>query len=331
MGRLFDDCRGDSIGGCWRGGFLFFRGAGALLGACTNARLGFIRGMFIGNQGSRGFLQEVQTPLAIKDCNLLECERESEVTHSQVRWPILGIRALHLPIQVHTQSSEHTHTHTHTHTENTHPEQWAAIYAAAPGEQLGVWCLAQEHLVVGGYEGGESAVHSPPHLQFLPDLRLELATFGLWVRLSNHVAPFTRSVSVNINASRLLWMEWRQALPNWIVGLSHRVGSVARGRSWKHLNFLNANAGVSQSDWLMQISLHRQSRSCNTRKRMWLAVVTMTVAPAPSFRHALCQALTPTPRVNVPLGHNFPHVSVLSFLTGVHAPSGYLAGSRGNL
>ena len=32
---------------------------------------------------------------------------------------------------------------------NTHPEQWAAIYAAAPGEQLGVRCLAQGHLSRG--------------------------------------------------------------------------------------------------------------------------------------------------------------------------------------
>ncbi len=50
---------------------------------------------------------------------------------------------------------------------NTYPEQWAAIYAAAPGEQLGVQCLAQGHLS-RGIEGGESAVHSLPHLQFLP-------------------------------------------------------------------------------------------------------------------------------------------------------------------
>ncbi len=58
--------------------------------------------------------------------------------------------------------------HTHTHTVNTHPEQWAAIYAVAPGEQLGVRCLAQGHLS-RGIEGGESAVHLlPPHLQFLP-------------------------------------------------------------------------------------------------------------------------------------------------------------------
>ncbi len=35
-------------------------------------------------------------------------------------------------------SKMHTHSSEHTNTVNTHPEQWAAIYAAAPGEQLGV-------------------------------------------------------------------------------------------------------------------------------------------------------------------------------------------------
>ncbi len=52
-----------------------------------------------------------------------------------------------------TQSSEHTYTM------NTHPEHWAAIYAVAPGEQLGVRCLAQGHLsrVI---EGRESTVYS---------------------------------------------------------------------------------------------------------------------------------------------------------------------------
>ncbi len=55
----------------------------------------------------------------------------------------------------------HTHTSENTHTVNTHPEQWAAIYAAAPGEQLGVRCLAQGHLS-HGIEGGESVVHSLP-------------------------------------------------------------------------------------------------------------------------------------------------------------------------
>ncbi len=73
-------------------------------------------------------------------------------------------------------SKVHTHSSDHTHTVNTHPEQWAAIYAAAPGEQLGVRCLAQGHLVVV-LKVEESAVHSllPPTI--LAGQRFELATF----------------------------------------------------------------------------------------------------------------------------------------------------------
>ncbi len=41
-----------------------------------------------------------------------------------------------------------------THTVNTHPEQWAAN-AVAPGEQLGVRCLAQGSHLSRGIEGGE--------------------------------------------------------------------------------------------------------------------------------------------------------------------------------
>ncbi len=68
-----------------------------------------------------------------------------------------------------------THTAVNTH---THPEQWAAIYAAAPREQLEVRCLAQGHLS-HGVEGGESAVHSlpPPTIPAGPETR----TRDLWV------------------------------------------------------------------------------------------------------------------------------------------------------
>ncbi len=96
------------------------------------------------------------------------CKRcESDVTYGQEWWPILGICALHLshPKCTHTA----VNTHTHTHIVNTHPEQWAAIYAAAPGEQLGVRCLAQGHLS-RGIEGGESAVHSLPPSSWLYQL-----------------------------------------------------------------------------------------------------------------------------------------------------------------
>ncbi len=100
----------------------------------------------------------------------------------KVKWHVakygdpLWIRALHLPIRVCT----HTHTHTHTHT-----EQWAAIYSAAHGEQLGVRCLAQGHLAVVLKVERALDIHSPP-----PTIpagpRLELTTFQLWIQLSNH-------------------------------------------------------------------------------------------------------------------------------------------------
>ncbi len=96
--------------------------------------------------------------------------------YCQVWWSILEIGALHL-----THPSVHTQQWVvNTHTVNTHAEQWAAI-APAPGEQLGVWCLAQGNLS-HGIEGGESAFHS----QSPPDLRFEPTTFGLQVWLSNH-------------------------------------------------------------------------------------------------------------------------------------------------
>ncbi len=83
-----------------------------------------------------------------------ESESESDVTYDQVWWPILRICALHL-----------THpkcTHTAV---NTHPEQWAAIYAAAPGEQLGVRCKGTSVVVLR--VGRVLYIHSS-HLQFLP-------------------------------------------------------------------------------------------------------------------------------------------------------------------
>uniref|UniRef100_A0A8C1T4C8 Immunoglobulin V-set domain-containing protein n=1 Tax=Cyprinus carpio TaxID=7962 RepID=A0A8C1T4C8_CYPCA len=55
---------------------------------------------------------------------------------------------------------------THTHCEHTPGAVGSHFYAAAPGEQLGVRCLAQGHLS-HGIEGGERTVHAP-HPQFLP-------------------------------------------------------------------------------------------------------------------------------------------------------------------
>ncbi len=80
--------------------------------------------------------------------------------------------APHLPIQVRTHTAVNTHTHL---------EQWTAIYAAVPGQQLGVQCPAQGHLS-RGIEGGERALHihtPPPTIPAGP--RLE--PFRLRVRL----------------------------------------------------------------------------------------------------------------------------------------------------
>ncbi len=81
----------------------------------------------------------------------------------------------------------HTHSSEHTHTLNTHLEQWAAIYAVAPREQLGLLCLDQGHLS-RGIDGGETAGYSIPPPTIPTGPRLELATFVLQVQLSNHEA-----------------------------------------------------------------------------------------------------------------------------------------------
>ncbi len=57
-----------------------------------------------------------------------------------------------------------------THTVNTHPEQWAAN-AAAPGDQLGVRCLAQGSHLSRGIGGGESTSYLL-HWQYLQEMRL---------------------------------------------------------------------------------------------------------------------------------------------------------------
>ncbi len=64
----------------------------------------------------------------------------------------------------------HTHSSEHTLTVNTHPEQWAAIYAVAPGKQLGVRCLAQGLTSVVVLRVERALYIHSPHLQFLPVL-----------------------------------------------------------------------------------------------------------------------------------------------------------------
>ncbi len=62
---------------------------------------------------------------------------------------------------------------------HTHPEQWAAN-AAAPGEQLGVRCLALGSHLSRGIEGGENAPYSlsPPTIPAGAGTRYEPTTLG---------------------------------------------------------------------------------------------------------------------------------------------------------
>ncbi len=87
----------------------------------------------------------------------------SEVTKGQVWWPILWICALQL---THPKCT-HTAVNTQTHCEHTPGALGSHYYVAAPGEQLGVQCLAQGHLVVVLKVERALYIHSP-HLQFLP-------------------------------------------------------------------------------------------------------------------------------------------------------------------
>ncbi len=74
-----------------------------------------------------------------------------------------------------------------THTAvNTHPEQWADIYAAAPGEQLWVRCLAQEHLS-RDIEGGESAGYS---FESVRDRGARIILVSSGPRIAIHLSQF---------------------------------------------------------------------------------------------------------------------------------------------
>ncbi len=87
-----------------------------------------------------------------------------KVKCGQVWWPILWIFALHLTHPNAHTHHEHTqilntHEHTQIHTVNTHTEQWAAIYAAAPGEQIGTLLKGLTSVVVLKVE---RALYIPP-------------------------------------------------------------------------------------------------------------------------------------------------------------------------
>ncbi len=94
---------------------------------------------------------DTYTPGAVDTHNTHQTHTPGAVgTHTQTHTP--GAVGTH----THTPGAVGTHTHTDTHTwssghTHTHLEQWA-VNAAAPGEQLGVRCLAQgSHLSRGQF------------------------------------------------------------------------------------------------------------------------------------------------------------------------------------
>ncbi len=122
------------------------------------------------------------------DFSLFVKLRESDVTYGQVRWPILRICALHLPIQS-------AHTHTHTHREHTD---------GAVGSHLCSW----------GFDGllkGTSVVllkvervlyiHSP-RLQFLPARDSNPQPLGY----KSDSLPLGHDLNCNVNSvEAVLW------------------------------------------------------------------------------------------------------------------------------
>ncbi len=128
-----------------------------------------------------------------------------------------------------------------------------------------------------------------PHLNDLLPLIMSKAVSLSFTDEGCTLAPHASRLLVNGVTSNVAELNWGS-----FASLHWRC-------SWHKLKTFQAPTQASAN----QIALCKypsadatQSHSCNTRKVMWLAVVTMMVASAPSFRHALRQALTPTPRVN---------------------------------
>ncbi len=91
--------------------------------------------------------------------------RPSMVTHTRNLCSAIN------PSKVHTHSSEHTHR------EHTPGAEGSHFMLRSPGSSWGFGALLKGTSVVVLRVERALDIHSP-HLQFLPDLRLQLATFG---------------------------------------------------------------------------------------------------------------------------------------------------------
>ncbi len=96
--------------------------------------------------------------------------------YCQVWWPILEIGPLHLT---------HPSAHTQQWVVNTHTQSSGQPLLQRPGSNWVFGALLKGTSVMVLKVDRVLFIHNP-HLQSLPDLRFEPATFGLQVWLSNH-------------------------------------------------------------------------------------------------------------------------------------------------
>ncbi len=111
----------------------------------------------------------------------------------------------------------HTHTHTqreHTHTMNTHPEQRAVIYAAAPGSSWGFGDLLKGSSVVVLRVKRALYIHSP-HRQSLPARDSNSQPFKVWLWLLGHDRAYLHSHHTSTpheQSGRCTWLKGAQPL-----------------------------------------------------------------------------------------------------------------------
>ncbi len=194
--------------------------------------------------------------------------------------------------------SAHTQQWTHTHTLNTHPEQWAAIYAAVPGDQLGVRCLAQGHLS-RGIEGGDKISNRNSLLQVslqvidpvsngtlyvhLQSCRLTMAAtcaclLSPWDRWVSHFAAMHPRCTLLPSPH---WGELRgRLLPNSQSGITSRKCGLRGRPRWFRVRFGTVPISVWHQSTARAIQKHKESSALQSFSR-YFDVIRRSVCAEP--------------------------------------------------
>ncbi len=140
-------------------------------------------------------------PKCLHDSFWMVLESESDVTKSGD--PYTELVLCIYPSQV------HTHTAVKTHTVNTHPKQWAAIYAAATGEKFGVRCLAQEHFSRGIEVEREHCTFLPPTEKHAYNFLFNLQKI-LWYTLFHSIKSifFLANLIFTVSESHIIYLKY---------------------------------------------------------------------------------------------------------------------------